>query len=317
MTTFVGTQPPHIPNCCKMWFPMTEKSGPDIIDIAGWVKMLPTSMSFETQNAIRLVIGTGFFNDSTKGVAPVSGTLPVIGTKSFVLFGVNRFSNELGRANTYFGFHDANGAYLGVFDGDGAMIMQAANAAYVAGSESFAGQDGYPYWTSNALIRDVNAVGNWVMPESPTPSQGNMVGPGDVYSKFARNNGFTALYPAGTFGNNSRNDYDLPAEVVTSWNNLEVGTGTNLETPITEWNGMTFGNAGLPGMWSYIDPAYSVGTLEKLFVSANLAGHNDYYGIALFVFESGLPADTKEALRWMTRQWIAGNKQIWPGWANL
>ena len=41
------------------------------------------------------------------------------------------------------------------------------------------------------------------------------------------------------------------------------------------------------------------------------------YGSALFAFSNGLPSDVPAALDWMLNQWIAGNKAIWPAWADL
>lgn len=47
---------------------------------------------------------------------------------------------------------------------------------------------------------------------------------------------------------------------------------------------------------------------------ASAIGNIDVYGIALFVFDNGIPADVKPAIAWMTAQWQAGVKAIYPGW---
>lgn len=46
-------------------------------------------------------------------------------------------------------------------------------------------------------------------------------------------------------------------------------------------------------------------------------GNMDLYGLALFVFDSGIPADVKAAIAWMTAEWQRGNKAIYPGWKGL
>lgn len=38
-------------------------------------------------------------------------------------------------------------------------------------------------------------------------------------------------------------------------------------------------------------------------------------GMALFIFDDGLPADFKQAASWMGNQWVANNKLVWPKWA--
>lgn len=316
---FGGSSPishyrPHVPNCCKMWFPMTETGGSGIIDIAGGCKLVPTSMSFETSGAIRVKShagGVGHF--PAAGLELESGTFPVIGTKNFILFAVQRYSNALGRANAYVMLNDTDGGYLGIFDGDGVQISNGVGTC-VSGTETFAGADGYPNYSSNAIVRDGDSLGDWVMPAtvSDPVAQGNTVGTGDIYGRVCRNAGYNPSTP-GTYGQWSRNDYGIPDAIIENWQ-VPAVTPTMLS-----WGEYTFGTsvAGLPGVWPYIDPTYSVGTIDRIQIGQGLDGHNDYYGIALFVFDGALPPDFKEALRWMNDEWIAGNKVIWPAWANL
>lgn len=41
------------------------------------------------------------------------------------------------------------------------------------------------------------------------------------------------------------------------------------------------------------------------------------YGAAFFVFAGNVPSDVKPAIAWMTKQWTANNKAIYPGWAGI
>lgn len=43
------------------------------------------------------------------------------------------------------------------------------------------------------------------------------------------------------------------------------------------------------------------------------AGNTSLYGFAYFFFDT-LPTDIEQAVAWMTQEWRAGNKQIYPGW---
>lgn len=315
---------PHVPNCCKMWFPMTETGGGKITDVAGGVVMTPAAMSHAVDNAVQLTIGTPHaLSAGSNSATPTLGTLPTIGTKSFILFGVQRLSNDLARPNSYFGFKTSAYDYVGVYDGDGAGIRATTPSnVIVADTETTAGQEwgGGPYDVANGIIRDGNALGDWCHPETAAaaaPGQLLSVVDGDVYARVCRNAGYDTGTP-GTYGNWSRNDYAIPDAVVESWQDPNDGS-LRIKNFTCGIGDISFtGDTGLPGVWVYIDPAYSVGTLAEFMVgNTGIAGLNDYYGIALFVFDNGLPPDFKEALRWMKAQWAAGNKVIWPGWADL
>lgn len=41
------------------------------------------------------------------------------------------------------------------------------------------------------------------------------------------------------------------------------------------------------------------------------------YGFAVFEFAGALPSDVASAVTWMTQNWIAGKKGIYPGWKGL
>lgn len=300
--------------CCKLWLPCTETSGTTLTDAVAGAVLTPSSISFVTPNTVRAAAATGVGPYPAVGLTLTSGSFPTIGTKNFILFGVQKLSNDMARANSYLMLNDTAGNYLGVFDGDGAQLTRSGSNTIVSGTDTFAGADGAGNSASNAIIRDGDSLGNWCMPLLvPDPgAQGNTVGTGDVYARVCRNDGFNG---AGTpMGRYSRNDYNIPDSTIQSWQ-----TYPDLSGAILSYNGMTFGTSlgGLPGVWSYIDPAFSVGTINRIQIGNGMAGQNDYYGIALFVFDGALPSDFKQALRWMTAQWQAGNKVLWPGWVSV
>lgn len=306
---------------------MVEAGGGSITDIKGGVVMTAAALSSVVENAVRVEVGVAHpMSAGSNSATPSFGTLPAIGTKSFILFGVQRLSNMPARPNTYFGFKTSAYDYVGVYDGDGCSIRATTpNTVVVSDTETTAGQEWVPskssyYYAANAIVRDGNALGDWVHPgESNVAGDGQLlsVSDGDIYARTCRNAGYDSTVP-GTYGNWSRNDYSIPSAVVDSWQDPN-NSAIRVHSWTDSLGSVAFtGDTGLRGVWSYIDPAYSVGTLAEFMVgNTGIAGENDYYGIALFVFDSGLPSDFKDALRWMKEQWIAGNKVIWPGWANL
>lgn len=71
-------------------------------------------------------------------------------------------------------------------------------------------------------------------------------------------------------------------------------------------------NAAAPG-------DLSLGTIDIMKIAAAAGASASLFGWAFFVFTSldDLPADTAAAVQWMTAQWLAGNKWIYPGWKGL
>ena len=61
----------------------------------------------------------------------------------------------------------------------------------------------------------------------------------------------------------------------------------------------------------------NIGNITQLATVAATTNTLNIYGMALFVFDSGLPGDIKAAIAWMTAEWQAGNKAIYPGWKGL
>lgn len=305
--------------CCKMFFPLNETSGTTIADAIGGVVLPARRMEFVVSNAIRLEVGagTGHALQANTGVTPSAGVFPTVGQKDFILFAVQRLSNGLARANSYFGMKSSTHSYVGVYDGDGAGIRD-AGLDILADTETFTGQDGNPFDVANAIVRNGNALGNWTHAETANAvAQGNTVGAGDVYARVCRGVGYNPAVP-GTFGQWARNDHGIPDAVIQTWQAIN-SSGQYITPPTLSWGGLTFGTSygGLPGVWPRIDGVYSI-DFEQFVVGTNiLAGDNDYYGIALFVFDNGLPSDFKEALRWMKSQWVAGNKVIWPDWVSV
>jgi len=62
---------------------------------------------------------------------------------------------------------------------------------------------------------------------------------------------------------------------------------------------------------------YSIGRKYDVARVGAESGIVDLSGIAVFVFENGMPGDYQEAIAWMRKEWSAGRKVIWPNWKNL
>lgn len=87
--------------------------------------------------------------------------------------------------------------------------------------------------------------------------------------------------------------------------------GTNLTSFECKADGTTAYSAKTPvAMTGWT----SVGTISSLFSNTSVTSH---YGFAVFHFTTALPGDIRSAVTWMTAQWKAGNKAIYPGWAGL
>lgn len=101
---------------------------------------------------------------------------------------------------------------------------------------------------------------------------------------------------------------------------LKHTSGTGNEHKMLEWDGSTYtellasdadtSSVGCPG-GTCVMPEVAMGTSFNYFRSSALA----YYGLALFTFDT-MPSDIDEALKWMSNQWIAGNRVMYPGIVN-
>lgn len=118
-----------------------------------------------------------------------------------------------------------------------------------------------------------------------------------------------------------------------------VSDGTNIAATTAPTTGSTFGHAVafVPGtsneatkyqasttVWTAPVSASGspgditgIGDVSSFVTSGAVVGNLDIYGLALFVFDSGIPADVKAAIAWMTAEWQRGNKAIYPGWKGL
>jgi len=128
---------------------------------------------------------------------------------------------------------------------------------------------------------------------------------GDIFCRSVRDDNFVAT---GDFGYIARSDYGIPFDYCQNYNS---------ETETIPGYGDVFG--GIPGMWPKIgvNSAHSIDTPDQIAIGLPIDATVNWYGIALFVFDNGLPTDFKQALRWMRTQWLAGNKVIWPGWVTV
>jgi len=304
-----------------MFFDCEETSETTVTDAIGGAVITPDTIAFNSSGTVQIDTSGGTW-PASDGVALTSGSFPTFGTKDFIVFSAQKLSNDLARANSYMMLHDSSSNYMGYFDGDGAQISTDGDGTILTGTETFTGADGLGNRASNAIVRQGRNFGNWTMPELvPAPvAQGNTIGAGDIYARAIRGLGYAGSEGVGgvdtKIGTIGRNDYSIPSSVTDTW---QLNYFTSEVPIITEWGDYTFGTSsgGLPGVWCQLPDSHSIPSISTIQIGNNLAGQNDYYGIAIFVFEDGLPPDFKEALRWMNNQWLAGNKYIWPDWVSL
>lgn len=343
--------------CCKMWFPMVETSGTVIRDYSSsGIVYTPTALTFN-RNGNPSVAIHGADATGSIGIAPTAGTIPNPGTKSFILFGVVQVDAPSGYG--LFGGRVCLGDYgaigketAGLADTDAAVWQTGVddgaglgNSTWYSGNDSFLDPLAASIYdkTGCALVRDGSAFGHWIQLDWDNSNGlndyaitgdilcGNAYdsithevhlswrGPGDptgasqipnIPAKFngvlGRNEYGWDLSPAATFGAGP------------TVNGTKITGATRVNNNIYTPSGAAVTN-GLPGIWTYVDPAKPFPYENKLLMGlgSSVDGNPSWYGLALFVFDNGLPSDYKQALRWMRAQWIAGNKVLWPGWKGL
>lgn len=306
-----------VPPCLKMWFPMTETAGTTITDVVGGAVYTPTTINFGITDAVRIA--------TNSQQALTSGTFPAIGTKDFIVLSVYyhdsdpTFSGATVRPEATLRFRNTGTTCFATFDGDGVELYDNAGA-FQAGTETLCGSSGNGVTTDtacHALVRNSDSVGNWL--ENSTWNlngsvDNDYVTEGELFARTMRVEGYGSPPNADTHGtaNVGRNDLGISDAVINSYNTDSDGVA--LMSPITSQSGVGNISGGMPGVWVSTGQAIDIATPNTLQVGLGLAAHIHYYGIAIFVFDDGLPSDFKEALRWMKDQWVAGNKVIWPNW---
>lgn len=313
--------------CCKMFFPMDETSGPTITDSIGDVVLTPSTVAFDIPNAIHI--------SQAARLAPTSGTFPAITDKSFILFNVfNGLSVSSGagtvRAETTLRLYDdavtaTHG--IGFFDGDGFSIYKDhANDIFYANAETGVGSIpadiGERCTGAIACVRDTinNAAGVWLHHDYRANIEGdgtNNIYPevGDTFARLLRNEDYDPSLgsnnPKSNYGSYGRNDFNIPDYVIETHQHSE-------DPEIWTAPGLSPFPDGMPGLWPYMDGSISLNQMTHITFGLGLTAvaEQSHYGLALFVFDNGLPLDWKEALRWMRDQWLAGNKVIWPDWVS-
>lgn len=346
--TGVMTTQTSIPPCLKMWFPCTE-SGADttITDIVGGAVYTPDTIAFGVSNAVTM---------TTTGLkALTSGAFPVIGTKSFILFQVYDGVATAGGSGTVRPESDielshaatSSDGSVKMFDGDGAQISK-PGPVVLCGSETGVGMTmqniGDHGIAGQAIVLDTvnHSMGNWLHNDyhgwvTDRWLENDYATTGEVFTRLIRNENYEVsqsgpnaysypsnLAPESIYGNWGRNDLGLPDAHIQGWQEY-YGSSYPAGSPPdasythapTESPGFTTMEDGVPGVWAY-SPEYDIPAFNYMRLGTNLGAVAEVarYGIALFVFDNGLPSDFKEALRWMRDQWIAGNKVIWPNWVT-
>ena len=325
------SEPTSLPNesfvgsCCKLFFPMEETTGA-INDAIGDVVFTPTLADYNTidgTNAIRI--------RETGLKAITSGTGPTIGEKDFLLLSAYHIFADTStgalqvRPEMVIKMYDASsyGPYL--FDGDGFYLQRGVNPTDTeVGTETLCGAsadttDSADSVAGVGIVRKGNAAGIWMHNDSwdnldPTGLRNDYTSTGDVFMRGARVDGHTGEY-TNDEASVAINEYDIPEKYVLHYSDTPIPTD-----PIPN---IGYVNGGYPGVWpaiGYGGDTWSPGAITQMqfgIFGAAAQVELSHFGVALFVFEDGLPDDWKEASRWMRDQWIAGNKVIWPDWVSV
>ncbi len=297
---------------CKMWFPCEETSGAVITDVVGGVEVTPSSLAFgEVANTVSA-------QTPLLGSVPSAGVIPSPGNKSFILFTAHRPQVTRFESKVTIGGTAAGEPQYGHADGDASFIRSSANSpqTFIVGMDTWVGGE-MGIDSSIAAIRDAEgeAFSTWLQGTDPSAYLNDFYVDGDMFIGNPPEQSPTGIVPQvngriwGEGDTNDRNgiviknDYDL--ELVPGIHYLATPEGKSTYL-------------GVPGVWGYVRNTYDINVQNRitLGVGGSLQPAR-YYGIALFVFQDGLPADFKEALRWMKVQWALGNKVIWPDWVTL
>lgn len=289
---------PTIPACCKFWLPLTETGGTTVTDIASGC-LFPTQQldSATVANAIGLRIDGG----ATSGQAPTVGVLPDPSTKDYILFAVMQMSDSGVRANNnvYIGDGLVGAESFGISDGDAQNTSTNGVVAVAcdcnAGANS--GVEGL------AQVRRGRNFGTWIHTDTPSAAGNTYIQDGDIVCQTPIED---HVRVGGSFTTTEfTSDYAPDLDPTTNYTSHPDLSG-NID-------------AAFPALWAKAADGYAVPYANRLTVGLNTGALDPhyYFGIAMFVFDAGLPSDFKEALRWMRDQWIAGNKVIWPAWADL
>lgn len=292
--------------CCKLWFPLIETSGSSIYDYSTTGVVLPCNnisfAPFPNTIALDAYAGAGL------GVSPTTGTLPDVGNKDFILFNVHRFRTAypLGRpeCDIYMGNFGANG--YGIIDGDAFQVNSASSA--IAGTDNAIGMaPDDANAGANAVVRNGQKISAWIHNDY-ADSPNDWAAKGDVFCDTALNG---HVWYGGAYVTDTTQFYSDYVDPAT------LGITTNYPT----YAGLGRTSGGFPGIWSKLpSTSYSMPYTGTITIGRQVPSFDlsvAHYGIALFVFNTGLPSDWKAALRWMRDQWLVGNKVLWPAWTGL
>ncbi|MDH5572492.1 MAG: hypothetical protein OEY89_12055 [Gammaproteobacteria bacterium] len=284
--------------CCKMFLQLNETVGTSVFDAIGGLEFPTTAIEFSPfANTIALDIYSGV----DTGTAPVAGNVPTAGTKDFILFEAHRFRTAYpaGRPECLVTIGDPAGDSYGFYDGDAHVVTE--SGLRKTKTDCFLGMS--PYDTSVgsiACVRDGRKIGTWVHNSFPE-------------------NANDLVADGGIFCETSINDHVVVDNVNPT---TEYYSGYDIDPSVnyTTYSGLGNVAGGFPDVWALLPEGYSMPytntlTVGRTNIALNLSVAR--YGLALFVFDGGLPADWKEALRWMRDQWISGNKVIWPDWVSV
>lgn len=301
--TGTPTQANSIGPCCKLFFPCDEGSGNRITDLVHGIALdLNEHMTVSwgvVENAVR-----GTFGTLTEGTlynkAPTLGDITDIdiGTKDFIIF-CNANLPDGAKFTAGFRLGETSipvaGPAISFWD------TESISCFYGGISDSIAAQtvDGHDDVAMGyAMIRDAGGLKLW-------HDYDDMANVGSHGGPFGQCSWHQEVYDTFTEDGNVIPVDDMSVDNVEVWECQDNSPVTWRDAhAVTNLKDLTFTD-----------------NLIDLGNSAVAAGLPDlitsWYGIAIFAFNDGLPADYPEALRWMRRQWEAGNKILWPGWATL
>lgn len=283
-----------IPPCCKMWLPCTETAGATYIDdVVGGVRVTPHYIGFGEPGAVTL---------NHNIAAPTAGTIPTPDlSKDFIFMSVYRFQAwiwSLLEGNMELGNRSVGGNdHIALADAD-AFTIGTGSSAIVA-SDTWGRSNVDRGRQGQAIVRKGGVVSLWQKCLDGTGvTQGNTPNYKDgseVYSIYRKIDNDPNFFPFCELpdGFKPEDIADPEADIPGLWRCCPDLSGITLSNHIR------------------------IGSYDVTETQPANVGAPHLFGMALFVFENGIPSDWLESLNWMHDQWLLNNKVIYPGWVTL
>lgn len=301
--TGVQTQANSIGACCKLWFPCDEGSGDTITDVITGISLQLVNGPTETDPVDWSAMANSV-EGHFPGGAPTSGDITGLapGLKDFIFLVHNGLlsGNRGAISDVHLAGTDGSTSKIGISDGESWGWKDTTSSNYFSGQTVTGPGDITPAPSEyvTAIIRSNGYTYFWhdydLMVD---PNHADAYGYGDCdwgdYFLSHSVPGFPVMADTGSY------KIDGVATVYTA-------SPPNCLLEVYESVQIPNGNI------TFASNVMRIGTAPILLELGATR-----FGIALFVFENGMPSDWQDALRWMRQQWKVGNKVLWPGWSTL